>query len=135
MAATQYQFVLEDTNASEFQDWVPKLVSALQQLPELTDVASDLQQSGLGAEITIDRATAARYGITPASIDNALYDSFGQRITSTIFTQSNQYRVILEADPNLQPTLASINRIFLPSATGGSGSNLSGAGQVPLGDC
>ncbi|MBV8967454.1 MAG: efflux RND transporter permease subunit, partial [Verrucomicrobia bacterium] len=132
VAATQYQFVLEDTNASEFQEWVPKLVSALQQLPELTDVASDLQQSGLGAEITIDRATAARYGITPASIDNALYDSFGQRITSTIFTQSNQYRVILEADPNLQPTLDSINRIFLPSATAGSGTNLSGSGQVPL---
>jgi multidrug efflux pump len=132
VAATQYQFVLEDINTSEFQEWVPKLVNDLQQLPELTDVASDLQQSGLGAAITIDRATAARYGITPASIDNALYDSFGQRITSTIFTQSNQYRVILEADPNLQPTLESINRIFLPSATAGSGTNISGAGQVPL---
>ena len=132
VAATQYQFVLEDINTSEFQEWVPKLVNDLQQLPELTDVASHLQQSGLGAAITIDRATAARYGITPASIDNALYDSFGQRITSTIFTQSNQYRVILEADPNLQPTLESINRIFLPSATAGSGTNISGAGQVPL---
>src|SRR5205823_2464121 len=73
----------------------------------------------------IDRATAARFGITPATIDNALYDSFGQRIVSTIFTQSNQYRVILEADPSLQQTLSSLGSIYLPSSTATNG-------QVPL---
>jgi multidrug efflux pump len=132
VAATQYQFLLEDANPDEFQNWVPKLLSRLRELPELTDVASDLAQAGLGAYVTIDRATAARFGVTPATVDNALYDAFGQRIISTIFTQSNQYRVILEADPKLQPSLASINSIFLPSATASSSSSRAGAGQVPL---
>jgi multidrug efflux pump len=132
VAATQYQFMLEDANPDEFLNWVPKLLSRLRELPELTDVASDLTQAGLGAYVTIDRATAARFGVTPATVDNALYDAFGQRIISTIFTQSNQYRVILEADPKLHPSLASINSIFLPSATANSGSSRAGAGQVPL---
>jgi multidrug efflux pump len=125
VSATQYQFVLEDANLSEFQDWVPKLVDRLKQIPDITDVASDLQQSGLAADITIDRATAARFGITPATVDSALYDAFGQRIVSTIFTQSNQYRVILEVDPSLQHTVASLSSIYLPSST-------ATGGQVPL---
>ena len=79
---------------------MPRLVQRLSQLPQLTDVASDLQQQGLAANLVIDRATASRFGITPATVDNALYDSFGQRIVSTIYTQSNQYRVILELDPD-----------------------------------
>ena len=134
VAATQYQFLLEDLNPDEFQVWVPKLISKLEQVPELTDVASDLQQGGLGALITIDRATASRYGITPATVDNALYDAFGQRIISTIFTQSNQYRVILEEDPALQPSLDSIGSIRLPSSTAATStsSSVSGSGQVPL---
>ena len=105
VSATQYQFVLENANLDELNTWVPKLVSRLQNVPEITDLASDLQQSGLSANITIDRKTAGRFGVTPATVDNALYDAFGQRIASTIFTQSNQYRVILEAAPNLQRSL------------------------------
>jgi multidrug efflux pump len=110
---------------------VPKLVSQLQKAPEITDLASDLQQSGLTADIVIDRKSAARFGVTAATIDNALYDSFGQRIASTIFTQSNQYRVILEAAPNLQGGLQSLGSIYVPSSTS-STSAYSGAGQVPL---
>src|SRR5262249_34771891 len=93
---------------------------------ELTDVASDLQQQGLAVDIVIDRATASRFGITPATVDNALYDAFGQRIVSTIYTQSNQYRVILEVDPTLQQTLTSLSALYLPSSV--STTN----GQVPL---
>jgi multidrug efflux pump len=121
-----YHFVLEDANAAEFNTWVPKLVQRLSQLPQLTDVASDLQQQGLTVNLVIDRATASRFGITPATIDNALYDAFGQRIVSTIYTQSNQYRVIQELDPSLQSSLAGLSAIYLPSST--SSTN----GQVPL---
>jgi multidrug efflux pump len=130
-SATQYQFVLENANPDELKTWVPKLVGQLQNVPQITDLASDLQQSGLSANITIDRKSAARFGVTPATVDNALYDAFGQRIASTIFTQSNQYRVILEAAPNLQRSLASIGSIYVPSSTISTGST-SGAGQVPL---
>jgi len=121
-----YHFVLEDANAAEFKTWVPQLVQKLSQLPQLTDVASDMQQQGLALDIVIDRATAARFGITPATVDNALYDAFGQRIISTIYTQSNQYRVILEADPSLQRSLEGLSMIYLPSSS--SSTN----GQVPL---
>jgi multidrug efflux pump len=121
-----YHFVLEDANPKEFDTWVPKLVARLAQLPQITDVASDMQQQGLALDIVIDRATAARFGITPATVDNALYDAFGQRIISTIYTQSNQYRVILEVDPTLQRSLDGLNMIYLPSSA--STTN----GQVPL---
>ncbi len=121
-----YNFVLEDANSSEFNTWVPKLVQRLNQSPQLTDVSSDLQQQGLTVDIVIDRATASRFGITPATVDNALYDSFGQRIVSTIYTQSNQYRVILELDPTLQQSLSGLSSIYLPSSS--STTN----GQVPL---
>jgi multidrug efflux pump len=121
-----YNFVLEDANADEFNTWVPKLTQRLSQLPEITDVASDLQQQGLEAYLVIDRATASRFGITPATVDNALYDAFGQRIISTIYTQSNQYRVIQELDPELQKSLAGLSSIYLPSSS--STTN----GQVPL---
>ena len=99
VSRSQYQFVLEDANPSEFAKWVPKLLERMQQIPQIEDVASNYAENGLSAYILIDRATAGRFGITPATVDNALYDSFGQRIVSTIFTQSNQYRVILEAEP------------------------------------
>jgi multidrug efflux pump len=125
VSRTQYQFVLQDANLAELTTWVPTLVDKLNQLPELDDVASDSQAHGLSAFILIDRDTAARFGITPATIDNALYDAFGQRIVSTIFTQSNQYRVILEADPSLQRSLDSLSSMYLPSS-------LSSTGQVPL---
>ena len=125
VSRTQYQFILEDANPTELAQWVPKLVDRLSQLPELEDVASDSQPHGLAAYIQIDRDTAGRFGITPATIDNALYDAFGQRIVSTIFTQSNQYRVILEATPDLQRSLTALDFIYLPSST-------SATGQVPL---
>ncbi len=121
-----YHFVLEDANAAEFNTWVPQLIQRLSQLPQLTDVASDLQQQGLTVNLVIDRATASRFGITPATVDNALYDSFGQRIVSTIYTQANQYRVILELDPSLQSSLKGLSTLYLPSSS--SATN----GQVPL---
>ena len=130
ISKTQYQFVLEDANAAELATWAPKIVQALRQLPELEDVASNAENSGLSAYITVDRDTAARFGITMATVDNALYDAYGQRIVTTIFTQTNQYRVILEAQPDLQTTLSSLSAIYLPSSTAGAASN--GRGQVPL---
>jgi multidrug efflux pump len=121
----QYQFALQDANPDEFGLWIPRLIQRLQQLPQIEDVATNYAENGLSAYVQIDRSTAARFGITPATVDNALYDSFGQRIVSTIFTQSNQYRVILEADPALQQSLASLGAIYLPSSTAANG-------QVPL---
>jgi multidrug efflux pump len=125
VSRTQYQFVLEDANPTELATWVPTLTDKLATLPSLEDVASDAQTHGLTAYIAIDRDTAARFGITPATVDNALYDAFAQRIVSTIFTQSNQYRVILEADPQQQRSLDTLNSIYLPSS-------LAASGQVPL---
>ena len=124
VSRTQYQFVLEDANPDELAVWTPRLVEKLAQLPQLSEVTSDVQAQGLSAYLDIDRDTAGRFGITPATIDNALYDSFGQRIVSTIYTNSNQYRVILESDPALQASLDSLSSIYLPSSTG--------TGQVPL---
>ncbi len=91
--------------------------------PEFADVTSNQEDNGLAASVTIDRDSAARFGISVGTVDNALYDAFGQRIVSTIFTQSNQYRVIIEADPALQGSLQSLASIYVPSA---------GGGQVPL---
>ncbi len=121
----QYQFALEDANPDELARWVPRVVERLRQIPLLEEVSTSYSENGLSAYVLIDRATAARFGITPATIDNALYDSFGQRIVSTIFTQSNQYRVILEAAPDLQQSLSSLGSIYLPSSTAVNG-------EVPL---
>ncbi|TAL01216.1 MAG: multidrug transporter subunit MdtC, partial [Rhodospirillaceae bacterium] len=123
VSRTEYQFVLQDANPDELGMWVPRLVEKLKRLPMLADVASNVQNDGLAAYVEVDRDTAARFGITLATIDNALYDAFGQRIISTIFTQSNESRVILEADPALHNTVQSLGDIYLPSA---------GGGQVPL---
>jgi multidrug efflux pump len=124
ISKTQYQFIVQDANPAELAEWVPHLVDKLNELPQLADVASDFSARGLSAYIDIDRDTAGRFGITPATIDNALYDAFGQRIVSTIFTNTNQYRVILEADPSLKASLDSLSSIYLPTSTG--------SGQVPL---
>jgi multidrug efflux pump len=124
ISKTQYQFIVESGTPADLNEWVPKLVEKLNTLPQLADVASDLSAQGLSAYIDIDRDTAGRFGITPATIDNALYDAFGQRIVSTIFTNTNQKRVILEADPKLRQSLDSLADIYLPSSTG--------SGQVPL---
>jgi multidrug efflux pump len=125
VSRTQYQVVLEDANPTEFASWIPKLMDRLQARPELADVASDLQQKGLAVDLLIDRSTAARFGITPATVDNALYDAFGQRIVSTIYTQSNQYRVIMEVDDQVRSSLKGLDQIYLPSSA-------SSTGQVPL---
>ncbi|MGC2410410.1 MAG: MdtB/MuxB family multidrug efflux RND transporter permease subunit [Methyloceanibacter sp.] len=114
----QYQFILEDANGTELAEWTPRLIDQLRNLPQLADVSSDLEAHGLSVFVDIDREQAARFGITPATIDNALYDSYGQRIVSTIFTSSNQHRVILEADPTLQTSLQSLSSIYLPSSVG-----------------
>jgi len=125
ISATQYQFMLDHPSLDTLAEWTPKLVAELRKQPELADVTSDLQSSGLAATVEVDRATAARFGITLATIDNALYDNFGQRIVSTIFTQSNQMRVIMEIDPKLNQGLKTLDSIYLPSATATNG-------QVPL---
>jgi multidrug efflux pump len=124
VSRTQFQFVLEDANPTELAEWAPRLVDKLATLPHFVDVSSDISAFGLSAYVEIDRDTAGRFGITPATIDNALYDSFGQRIVSTIFTNSNQYRVILEADPAQRASLDSLASIYVPTSTG--------TGQVPL---
>jgi multidrug efflux pump len=120
VSRTQYQFILQDADPAQLGEWTPKLVDKLSTLPQLADVTSDIAARGLSAYVEIDRDQAARFGITPATIDNALYDSYGQRIVSTIFTNSNQYRVILEADPALQNSLQSLSDIYLPSSVGGA---------------
>ena len=124
VSRTQYQFVLESANAAEFDTWVPRLMDRLEKLPELVDVTSDLQNKGLSMFIRIDRDAAARFGITAATVDNVLYDVFGQRIVSTVYTQSNQYRVIYEVEPEMVRSIASLNDLYLPSSTAGK--------QVPL---
>jgi multidrug efflux pump len=123
VSRTQYQLSVQDAGPVELGIWVPRLVERLRTLPELSDVTSDLQNEGLQAFFSIDRDTAGRFGITAAAVDNALYDAFGQRLVSTIFTQANQYRVILEVDPELQRGLEAIDHIYVPSASGA---------QVPL---
>ncbi len=123
VSRTQYQFVVECADPALLAKWIPLLMARLAQAPELTEVATDLAEQGLAAYINVDRDTAARFGITAATIDNALYDAFGQRIISTIFTQSNQYRVIMEASPDLQKSPSSLSEIYVPSSSGG---------QVPL---
>ena len=118
VSRAQYQFILEDANGTELAEWTPRLIDQLRKVPQLADVSSDLEAHGLSVFVDIDREQAARFGITPATIDNALYNSYGQRIVSTIFTSSNQHRVILEADPTLQTSLQSLSSIYLPSSVG-----------------
>ncbi|APR75521.1 Cobalt-zinc-cadmium resistance protein CzcA [Minicystis rosea] len=120
---TQYQYTLEDANAEELRAFAPKMLAALQELPQLRDVASDQQSEGLTMSLTIDRDTASRLGVVPQAIDDALYDAFGQRQVSTIFTQLNLYRVILEVKPELQENPDALAQIYVKSATGD---------QVPL---
>ena len=123
ISRTQYNFTLESADAAALSSWTPKLVAILRQQPELSDVVSNQEDNGLAVQVTIDRDSAARLGISVGTVDNALYDAFGQRIVSTIFTQSNQYRVILEADPDAYRSVDTLASVYVPSAAGG---------QVPL---
>jgi len=125
VSPNQYSFVLRGPNQQAFQKYVPELVARLKQIPSLTDVQSDMNSDGMSVNVEVNRQLAARFGITPATIDNALYDALGQRIVSTIFEQSDQYRVILVAKPESLPNVASIGDLYLPSQT-------SSTGQVPL---
>jgi len=129
VSRTQYQFTLQDPDINNLSTWVPKLVAKLQSMPQLADVASDLQDQGLVAYVQIDRDAASRLGVTTAVIDNALYNAFGQRLISTIFTQSNQYRVVLEADTQAASGLAAIESLYIPS-TGGTQIPLSAVARV-----
>jgi len=117
---TQFQYTLEDADPKELGEWGPKVVQKLRTLPELRDVTSDLLSSGLQETLTIDRDTAARLGILAQTIDDTLYDAFGQRQISTIFTQLNQYRVILEVRPDDQKDPSALQRIYLKTQTGES---------------
>ena len=123
ISRTQYQYAIEDADAKELADWAPRLEDKLKALPQLRDVASDQQDHGLEANLVIDRDTASRLGILPSAIDNTLYDAFGQRQTSTIFTQLNQYHVILEVDPHFQQNPDALKNIYVASSNGS---------QVPL---
>jgi multidrug efflux pump len=118
VSRTQYQYSLEDADPAELGTWTTRLVQKLQQVPALTDVASDQQNQGLAATLVIDRDTAARFGITPQQIDDTLYDAFGQRLVSTIFTQLNQYHVVLEVEPRFKQDPSSLKNIFVRSSTG-----------------
>jgi multidrug efflux pump len=123
VSRTQYQFTLEDANPDELAEWVHRLTDRLSQLPQLADVVSDLQDQGLQAFLSIDRDTAGRLGITPAAIDIALYNAFGQRLISTIFTQANQYRVVLEVKPEFRKGPEALKDITVASSSGA---------QIPL---
>jgi multidrug efflux pump len=118
VSRTQYQFTLESGNADDLATWTGRLVEKLRTLPQLMDVASDLQDQGLQAYVTIDRDTAGRLGVTPSAIDNALYDAFGQRLISTIFTQASQYRVVLEVKPEFREGPDAIESIHVAGTNG-----------------
>jgi multidrug efflux pump len=122
VSRTQFQYTLEDPNAEELNTYVPRMLERLKQLPELRDVASDQQVLGLQTRLVLDRDTIARLGITPAQIDQTLYDAYGQRQVSTIFTQLNQYHVVLELLPDFTNHPLDLRSLFVRSGTAASGS-------------
>ena len=122
VSRTQYQYTLEDPDANELNLWTAKLVEKMKQLPQLADVATDEQTGGLAVSLVIDRVTASRFGIAPSTIDSTLYDAYGQRQISTMYTQLNQYHVILEADPNSQKSPAKLQDLYIQSSASAGGS-------------
>ena len=133
VSRTEYQYTLEDPNQAELNTVVHNLIARMKQLPELADVVSDQQLGGLATSLSIDRATASRFGITPSTIDNTLYDAFGQRQVNTLYTQLNQYHVILETDPKFQINPQRLHDIYIqssassPSSSAASASNTAGS--------
>ncbi|NCH99972.1 MdtB/MuxB family multidrug efflux RND transporter permease subunit [Cronobacter malonaticus] len=119
VSRTQYQFTLQANSLEALSTWVPKLIARLQTLPQLADVSSDWQDNGLVAYVNVDRASASRLGISMSDVDNALYNAFGQRLISTIYTQANQYRVVLEHNTTATPGLSALEGIRLASSDGG----------------
>jgi multidrug efflux pump len=124
VSRTQYQYTLEDPDGAELAAWAPRLLASLRALPGLRDVSTDQQDQGLGTALVIDRSTAARLGVTPQVVDDTLYDAFGQRQVSTMFTQVNQYRVVLEVKPDYRQSASGLDRLYVRGANGGT---------VPLG--
>jgi multidrug efflux pump len=138
VSRTQYQYTLEDPDQTELNEWTGKFVKKLKQLPELEDVATDQQVGGLAVSLVIDRVTASRLGIAPTTIDNTLYDAFGQRQINTMYTQLNQYHVILEAQPQFQLDPNKLSHIFIQAnaasgTTGAGASTSSGNGSTSAG--
>ena len=139
VSRTQYQYALEDPDANELNDWTNRFVARLKQLPELEDVATDQQPGGLALDLVIDRITASRLGIAPTTIDNTLYDAFGQRQISTMYTQLNQYHVVLESEPQFQKDPNKLNKLYIQSnassgATGaGAASSFASSGSSSAG--
>ncbi len=129
VSRTQYQYTLEDPDPNELNDWSNRFVAKLQSLPQLEDVATDQQTGGLAVSLIIDRATASRLGIAPATIDNTLYDAFGQRQINTMYTQLNQYHVILETEPQFQQNPQTLQNLYIQanasSGTSGPGASTS----------
>jgi multidrug efflux pump len=138
VSRTQYQYTLEDPDQNELNDWTNRFVARLNQLPGLEDVATDQQMGGLAVSLVIDRATASRLGVAPTTIDNTLYDAFGQRQINTMYTQLNQYHVILEAEPQFQLDPNKLNHLYLESnssagQSGAPASSSAGQGSTSAG--
>jgi len=131
VSRTQYQYTLEDPDPNELNDWTNRFVTQLKQLPELEDVATDQQPGGLAVSLVIDRLTASRLGIAPTTIDNTLYDAFGQRQINTMYTQLNQYHVILESEPQFQLDPDKLHKLYIQanSAVGTTGAAASSTGN------
>jgi multidrug efflux pump len=123
VSRTQYQYTLEDPSPDELAYWVPKMIQRMNDIPELRDIATDQQNQGLQTTLTIDRDTASRFGITAQLLDDTLYDAYGQRQVSTMYTQLNQYHVVLELDPRAQRKPRDLQDLYIPSSLGG---------QVPI---
>jgi multidrug efflux pump len=130
VSRTQYQYTLEDPDPAELNLWTARLVDALHKVPQITDIATDQQSNGVTAQLTIDRATASRLNITPDQIDSTLYDAFGQRQISTLYTQSNQYHVILETSPEFQQDPGKLNDIYIQDETMTAASSTSTSGRT-----
>src|ERR1035441_1207070 len=130
VSRTQFQYTLEDPNVDELNTFAPRLLAKLQKLPQLSDVASDQQVLGLGAKLVFDRKTASRLGITTAAIDQALYDAYGQREVSTIFTQLNQYHVVLEVKPGFERSPAGLADLFIRAGTSAPGTSAPGTASI-----
>jgi multidrug efflux pump len=137
VSRTQYQYTLEDPDQNELNLWTNRFVDRLKQLPELEDVATDQQTGGLAVNLVIDRATASRLGIAPTTIDNTLYDAFGQRQINTMYTELNQYHVVLEAQPQFQLDPNKLNHLYIQSnsanGTSGAAASSSGTGSTSAG--
>jgi multidrug efflux pump len=133
VSRTQFQYTLEDPSADELNAYAPKMLARLRELPELSDVATDQQLQGMRATLVFDRETASRLGITPSSIDQTLYDAYGQREVSTIFTQLNQYHVVLEVKPSFRQNPIDLRNLFIRTGIGSSAAGLVAGGSATTG--